>query len=241
MKKKNLFLFILLILCPSFFYCSTAQQGMIKKLMAKMVSRQVKDGVSGMIKGDIFYDYTSSKMITHFTYPLEYVMIANNKGELSIHNPHDNKVVMQQNFAYSTESSQLYYFLSHQMADMGLKKMNYSIQKTSIEKDLIITEWKCNIQAKKGDIEKIKLVHRNQNPIYMSYIDTKGKILRKVFYSSYQAIGNVYFPTSTTEIVYDDKKDSTINKIIYSDLVVNEQANSPYFNYKIPTDAIIEK
>ena len=240
MKQISAVLFFLILLFLPFNFL-TAQQSVIKKLMGKMLMRQVHDGVSAMVKADVFYDNTSLRMLTHFYYPLEYILLTNNKGELSIYNPKDNVVNQQQGSIYSIESSQLYYFITHEVADMGLKKMNYSIQKTSIEKDLIITEWKTNLQAKKGDIEKVKLVHRNQNPIYMSYIDTKGKTLRKVYYSGYQNIGNILFPTSTTEIVYEKGKDSTINKTVYSDILINESATSKYFDYKIPADARIEK
>jgi hypothetical protein len=209
--------------------------------MTKMVIRQVHNGVSGMMKADLFYDNVASKMITHFTYPLEYLVITNNKGELNIYNPIQNTIIQKQNFAYSIESSQLFYFLSHQTSDLGLKKMNYSINKTSFEKDMVITEWKSNQPAKKGDIEKIKLVHRNQNPIYMSYIDTKGQIKRKVYYSGYQNIGNVNFPTSTTEIIYNTSKDTTINKTLYSEIKWDESAVSTYFSYQIPSNAKLEK
>jgi hypothetical protein len=219
----------------------SGQNSVIKKVMTKMVVRQVHNGISGMMKADLFYDNVSSRMITHFNYPIEYIVVTNNKGELNIYNPLQNTIIQKQNFAYSVESSQLFFFLSHQTTDLGLKKMNYSILKTSFEKDLVITEWKTNTPAKKGDIEKVKLVHRNQNPIYMSYIDTKGKIKRKVFYSGYQNMGNINFPTSTTEIVFNTDKDSTINKTIYTEMKWDESAVSPYFTYQIPSNAKLEK
>jgi len=239
MKFIKIFILLLVLVFP--ISIISGQNSVIKKVMTKMVVRQVHNGISAMMKADLFYDNVSSKMITHFTYPLEYIVVTNNKGELNIYNPVQNTIIQKQNFAYSVESSQLFYFLSHQTADLGLKKMNYSIIKTSFEKDLVITEWKSNQAAKKGDIEKVKLVHRNQNPIYMSYIDTKGAIKRKVYYSGYQNMGNINFPTTSTEIVYNTEKDSTINKTVYSEIKWDENAASTYFTYQIPTNAKLEK
>jgi hypothetical protein len=238
MKNRNKIL--LIIFFSTSIILVNAQNGIIKKVMTKMVLRQVHNGISGMMKAEIFYDNINSRLVTHFSYPLDYIIITNNKGEIKIYNPLQNTIIQKQNFAYSTESSQLYFFLSHQTADMGLKKMNYTILKTTFDKDLVITEWKSNTAAKKGDIEKIKLVHRNSNPIYMGYIDTKGNTKRKAFYSAYQNIGGINFPTSTTEIVYNTDKDSTINKTIYSEIKWDETAVSNYFGYQIPNNAKAE-
>lgn len=208
---------------------------LIEKLSVNMVSRQLQAGKSVTLKARIYYQ-RNGNMVTYFTDPRHYIVVSNKVGELKIYDPAKNTVQQYQNFLFSSQSSQFYYFFSGKSADMGLGEAGYVQEKTYAEKNLFVTLWKLKKADKKAQIQKVKLVFQGQRPIYMHYLDGSNKIIRKVFYYNYSQVENNSLPMATTEIVYADG-DSTITKTTFSELKYNHQATGEYFNFKIPSNA----
>lgn len=211
----------------------------ISKVSATLISRQVQNGKSVTLKGEIYYQ-RNGNLTTHFTYPKEYVMMANSLGETKIYDPTSNTVSKYQNQLFSTQSSQFYYFLSGKISDMGLTNIGYVQDKTRFEKGLTISEWKLKKEDPKALIQKVKLVFSNNKPVYMDYKNKDNKIIRKVFYYNYTILENIEFPGTTTEIQYEGK-DSSVSKTSYESFKTNEQAVSNYFNFVIPSNAKIQR
>ena len=230
---------LLFLLCIIFLYSFLPFGGEIAKISANLVSRQVQNGKSVTIKGEIFYQ-RNGNLTTHFIYPKEYVMMGNNVGETKIYDPISNTVIKYQNQLLSTQSSQFYYFLSGKVSDMGLTAIGYVQEKTKYESGLMMSDWKLKKPDAKALIQKVKLVFNNNKPVYMDYKDSKNKIIRKVYYYNYVALDNIEFPGTTTEIQYSGK-DSTVSKTSYENFKTNEQANSSYFNFTIPANAKIQR
>lgn len=204
-----------------------------------MVSRQVQAGKSVTIKGEVFYQ-RNGNMVTHFSFPRQYFIIANKLGELKIYDPTRNTVMLYRNFLFSTQSSHFYYFFSGKSADMGLNDIGYIQEKIYAEKNLIVSIWKLKIADKKALIQKVRLVFQEQRPVYMHYEDINNKVIRKVFYSNYTQLENNSFPETTTEIIYGEG-DSTVSKTNFFDFKFNHEASNKYFNFQIPHNAKIEK
>lgn len=211
----------------------------IERISASMESRQVQQGRSVTLKGDIYYQ-RNGNMVTHFTYPREYMVIANKLGETKIYDPVKNTVLQYQNFLFSTQSSQFYYFFTGKIDDMGLTRIGYVQDKTYNESGLLVTEWKLKTPNKRTSIQRIRIVYEGQRPVYMHYQEGSGKIFRKVYYYNYQALDAYSFPSTTTEIVYD-KGDSVVSKTSYKDFKVNGQTADAYFDFTIPANAKIEQ
>ncbi len=214
---------------------SSKPVGTFEKLSASFISRQVQQGKSAIIKGEIYYQ-SNGNLSSHFIYPKEFVLLANKFGESKMYNPIDNTVILYQNIMYSSQSTQFSYFLSGKKNDMGLSNFGYIQEKTYYENKMFISEWKIKKADPKSPVQKVKLVQNEQKPIYMDYKDKTGKIIRKVYYYNYQKLMNFDFPTTTTEIVYEGK-DSTVSKTTYDNFKINEEAKSKYFNFIIPTNA----
>jgi outer membrane lipoprotein-sorting protein len=211
----------------------------IEKISASMESRQVQQGKSVTLRGEIYYQ-RNGNMVTHFVYPREYMIIANKLGETKIYDPSHNTVLQYQNFLFSTQSTQFYYFFTGKIADMGLTHSGYVQDKTYYDGSLLVTEWKLKTPNKKVAIQRIRVVYDGQRPVYMHYEEAGGKLLRKVYYYNYRILDAYSFPSTTTEIVYE-KGDSVVSKTNYKDFKVNEQTSGPYFNYTIPANAKIEQ
>jgi len=207
----------------------------IDRIAASIVTRQVQKGKSITLKGDVYYQ-RNGNMVTHFTYPVEYIVIANRLGETKVYDPLKNTVMQYQNFLFSTQSSQFYYFLSGKISDMGLLSIGYVQDKTYNENGLLVTEWKLKTPSKKALIQRIKIVYDGERPVYMHYQDGAGKVFRKVYYYNYQPLDTYTFPATTTEIIYE-KGDSTVSRTNYTDFKLNTMAPGAWFNYTIPANA----
>jgi len=213
----------------------------IEKMSAVMTSQQVQGGKSVTVKGQLFYQQNGN-LVTRFTFPKEFLVISNKVGEVKVYDPQKNSVLAYQNFVFSTQSTQFYYFFSGKSSDMGLTDIGYVPEKTYNEGDLAVTIWKQKVPDKKSQVHRVKLVFQNQQPVYMHYEDARGKVFRKVYYYKYLQLENTRFPSVTTEIVYSElAKDSTVTRTTYSDFRLNHLADNSYMNYKIPANAKIEK
>ena len=222
-------------LFSSFYFKKT-----LEKISMSVSTRTLEKGKVINVKGDMYYSVYGGLMVTHITFPVEYVMITNSKGELKIYNIKENNVVQGQSAGSSSENSFLYYFLSGKIQDMGLKNMGFQLKGSKIDENRVITKWLPNIEnfSKIGSAE---LVHEDYFPIYLAYLDVKKKPLQKIYYYNYQKTAELSIPLTITEIVYIGKKDSIITKRTYSDIKTNEQVDDTWFHFKIPANASIVK
>jgi hypothetical protein len=222
-----------LMLCLVIAVTATAQS--VKKLTVNVETRQTAKGYATTLKGTLFYT-ASGDLVSHITFPREYIMLANNLGEIRIYDPATNTVKLLQNLLFSTSSMQLHYFLDGLTGDLGLKQAGYDIENTRFDNDLSITTWKNRYGTPKNPIQKATLVKRKDTLIYLDYKDQQGAVIRKMFFYNYTNLNNILFPRTITEVLYEGK-DSTVTRTEYTGFRLNDEATGKYFNYKIPLNA----
>jgi hypothetical protein len=220
---------VMLVISPRVF-----AQG-FQKISAHIFTRQTEKGYVSAVTGDLYYT-RNGNLVTNFTSPRDYVMVTNTQGEVKIYDPKKNTVMQFQNSLFSTTTTSFFYFFTGKTNDMGLQHSGYKIANTRFDGDMMITEWKVESPQPKDPVVYVKLVHRKSRPIYMDYQDQKHHILRKVYYYDYTELGGVSFPKTFTEILYQ-KADSVITKTEYSNFRLNGEAESSFFNFKIPENA----
>lgn len=226
--------FVLMTIGSSFI-----ERGGIEKISTTVVSRQVQKGKSITLKSDLYYQ-SNGVLVSHYIFPKEYILITNKLGETKLYDPADNTVYQSQAAMYSSQTSQISYFLSGRSSDMGLTQIGYVPEKTYQESNLLVTLWKLKTPNKKTLIQQLKTVYYKQSPVYVDYRDKNDHIIRKVYYYNYQQVGDLRLPATTTEIVYANN-DSTITKTSYSDFRINEQASGAYFDFTIPRGAKVSR
>ena len=216
--------------------CSFSIQINIERLSVDFVVKTLKDGKSINMKGELYYAASTNKMITHFSSPIEQIVVTNSVGQFKSYDPKLNVVVQDENKDYSSQLSFVYSFMSSKTQDMGLQALGYQLKDSRVEGKRIITIWQPKT-IMQGISSKVELVHENRQPIYMCFFNNKQKPEQKVFYSDYQKVGEIFFPMTITEFQYFHKGDSIITKRVYSDTKVNNEVSDDYFNFKIPDNA----
>lgn len=211
----------------------------IKRLSTNMTSRSLFKGNSTTAKAEIYYENTG-KIVSHFIHPVDYFVISNSKGEVSLYNTKENTVTITQSLSFSTESSYFHFFLRDKANDMGLKDLGFKLNNTKYEEGLLITTWIPSIPGKQP-ITSIELAHENYKPIYLGYTDMNFKLFKKIYFNDYIDLKDLMLPQVITEIEYVSEKDSVIRKTTYSDFRINENAKDELINFKIPPNAKIEK
>lgn len=201
-----------------------------------MESKRLLKGKVITVVGDIYYQYLNGTMSIHYTKPTDYVFLTNLKGEAKIYYPDKNEVITQQNQIFSSENDVLYEFLSNHQADMGLKELGFTMTSSKKEDKMIVTVWTPDAYNSK-QVSKVELVHENYFPIYIAYFNDANRIFKKSYFSNYFTSIQTPFPTRIIDIDYLPNGDSIVNRKIYSEVRINQEANSLYFNFVIPANA----
>lgn len=208
----------------------------IHRLSVRMESKRLFNGKVVIVKADLFFKYTEGTLLMHYFYPTDYLFITNSKGEVKMYFPDKNEVMIQQNQIFASDNDALYFFLSNQVNDLGLKEMGYSVASTRFEEGITITSW-LPPSWQIGRISKVELAHENYLPIYTAYYNEKSKAIRKVYFTNYFMSSAAALPQRITEIEYLPNGDSIISRKIYSDIKFDLNASNEYFDFKIPANA----
>ena len=206
------------------------------------VSQEVQvlsKGTKNIFRSDIFYNKEKDVVIVHHTYPAEFIKISNRLGEEKIYFPPTNSVTVQQSEAFSTTNDLLYYFVNNKMSDMGLAKEGFRLSDSKREDGLMVTTWLAPLSLKV--IGRIKLVFQDIFPVYAEYLDTKGNIIKKIYYSKYCDLNSFSLPLRITEIAYNGKADSTIRLSVFSNVRISDFPENSYFDFKVPDNAKASK
>jgi outer membrane lipoprotein-sorting protein len=216
------------------------QQGSesVKQMSLTFNSRILEKGKYVAVEGEVYFRKKDGLLTTRLKRPFENITIINSVGEMKIYDPADNTIVQNYTSLNSSESSYLWHFLNGSYHDLGYAKAGYVIRSSKIEDGLMITTWvpKAGYST---PISSIELVHEKTLPIFVSFRNNRNKFLGKIFFSAYQKIGDVQFPTRITEIMYKEKADSVITTKNYMDPRINAKVDLKYLDYKIPANAKI--
>lgn len=209
----------------------------LKKLSVDLKSKKLAGGKVVTYDAQLFYK-ANGDLVSYFKPPLDYIIVNNRKGEIKVYHPKTNTVYTSSDPFLGSNSSYLYCFLNYRTADMNLRDYQFTLKSSKTEKGHQISYWMPSKYAA-GRLSEIQLVHFNRKIVYIAYYDNAGNIFKKTYYGKTTSVRGIDFPETVTEITYTNKMrtDSVIDKSYYSNFLVDEACNSPYFDYKIPTSA----
>lgn len=208
-------------------FCASAQ----RKITADVEVKQVAGGKVMTINKRV-HCANSGLVVTHFLKPEEYIVITNTKGEMKMFNPKTNEVMMENASGLSSQDELISIFMSGRADDMGLAAYGYKLQSTVREEGYLK---KTFTTTNRQESPAVEIVYENFLPIYCGYLNDGGRTVRKVYLSSYKLEGRLMLPTRMTEINYVSAKDSTVSRVIYSNIQLDK--DDPMFDFQIPANA----
>ncbi|MBK6266805.1 hypothetical protein JKA74_17310 [Marivirga sp. S37H4] len=212
---------------------------MYNSVAVEATLRKAEDSRISEIKTNIYIS-SSGKMVTYYSKPDNIVIINNEKGNVSIYDKNNNTVVQSQNSHYSSKTNQLYYFLNNKKGDLGLSEIGFSIKDVSYEDGLTVTIWTPPMDGMKY-FSSVKLVHDNDNPIYMEYLDNNEMVVKKVYFYHYEKFDHFDIPKSITQIDFKSENDSIVSKTQFKNVSFDSSEIVEKLAYKIPNDAKLIK
>lgn len=218
-----------------FSVCSAYSQ-FDNRISASMKIEKLNNGKVVRIGADVFIDMDNLKMTTHFRYPSEYILMSNNKGEMKLYYPKENKVYVNQSKILSAQSDIIFYLLTTKEYNFGLNQEGCKLKDTKFEDNLMVTYWEPPLSQQK-ELKELKFVYENNKPIYSAYINHKGKIVKKTYYYDYKFVNNFPIPTKVTEYLFMKDGSKVISRKTYSNLKSGPGVSRAMVDYVIPDDA----
>lgn len=199
-----------------------------------METKTLEKGKVVRTAGEVFYRNSDGMMVTKFSFPYEYYVFVNGKGEMKMYDPKYNSVMLRESKDLSSENSFFFQYLKKGGGDLGLSASGYKVSKTRKNGNVIVTEW---VPAGRSDVSKVELAMEKNLPIAMFIYNNKNQVTTKTYYSGFIKVGGTDFPSSVTDITFKTKTDSVIAKRWYKNPKTGSAVDLKYFSFKIPEDA----
>ncbi len=179
------------------------------------------------------YLHPDGRMVAEQHRPVRNITLSNSLGEMRIYNPATGEVVVMNDKEMASSKELVALFASGAYTDMALPSYGYTQSEVRREEDVIIKTYE---PKSAGVVAKVEVAFQNHLPICMIYYGAKGESMRKVYFSRYE-YGRIPMPMRITEVEYTPKRDSIVRLSTYSNLLFDEDANSPMFDWQVPADA----
>ena len=223
--RKHGVLAVLLLLCPVFSFA--------QKRISADVEVKTLIGKNVVTNHRSLYCSSNGRMVITSRNPVEYVMITNLNKETSVFFPGTNEVIVDKSSMSGARDELLSLFLFGRLEDLGVGLSGYRLVSTEMQEDGLVK--KDFTSSDKNMPPYCEIVYRDYLPIYSATLDADRNYLTKVYYSQYKEVGWMPFPHRNTRITYTSKKDSTIVRTIYSNIVID--GDDPMFEFTVPADA----
>ena len=235
-KPQNIMYWIALSVISMVFFFFFLNQGALTRLSFDLTARVLHQGQSAQTTGTVYYEVTDGLLITKMHTPFNQIVKTTALGQYSSYEFETNQVMLSQGADFSSKNSFLYTFLSGQINDMGLRKLNFKQIESNIEDGLLVTTWAA--PANTANISPfIKIVSENGLPIFMGFYDEQMNITQKTYYTNYQPVSYLQLPFTITEITFTTETDSTITQRQYSNLKLNNEVEKRWIDFEIPSNA----
>ena len=230
-------IFFLFFILASLFPTPIFPQANSNYVRLHLKNETYQNGRLLLLEADYFFDKETGNLVVKGAVPEEHIKISNRLGEVKVYYPQKNQVIIKQSQYFSSENELVYYFLSNNYYDLGLKNQGFTVSETRMDGNYQVVTWTA--PANLTTVEKIELVFDNETPIYAADFNPQGKIVRKIYYYDYNIYSTFMFPSKVTQISYTPNGDSIIQRNTWTQLKTSALPNSDYFNFKIPEDAVV--
>jgi hypothetical protein len=215
---------------PLFLLLAALPAGAQRKVSADVEVKTVNNGKLTTVTKSV-YCTNNGRLVTLFRNPYTYYVVSNAKGEVQIYRPDTNEILPQTDKSLSSNTELVSLFMQGRIDDLGLGFFGYKVTATTRDDGYI----KKTFTANDVQLPVVDIVYEDYLPIYCEYTAPDGKLLSKKYLSDYQRFGRFILPCRTTDILYGEKRDSSVTRILYKNVKVD--VDDPNFNFEVPANA----
>lgn len=219
-----------IFLLPLLICLAALPAGAQRKVSADVEVKTVTNGKLTTVTKSV-YCSNNGRLVTLFHKPFTYYVVSNAKGEVQLYRPDTNEILPQTDKSLSSNTDLISLFMQGRIDDLGLGYFGYKTTNTTRDEGFI----KKTFTPADMQMPVVEIVYEDYLPIYCEYKAPDGKLINKKYISDYQRFGRFVLPCRTTDIMYGDKRDSSITRTIYSNVKVD--VDDPNFNFEVPADA----
>jgi len=193
------------------------------------IKTKLPDGKQYLTMGTVYYDKTVRTTVYQIRFPEKEIWV--NK-DTNMYKIIDNKIISRQSVPAVIEFSIFHLTLNGNLADYGLKKTSFTIEKTEKDKGMVITTWKppANFAKRLG---KIMVSNQDKKLQGIIFFNPAGTIISKQFFKKYFNSNGLEFPSEIVQINYTNGKEG-YELTTYSKILVNDLNEENIYNYRLP-------
>ena len=184
---------------------------------------------------ELYIDLKRSRIIKVINAPQKAIMTTNTLGEMEIYYPESNTLIRKQKDIYSADNEVLFYLLKYKDYNLGISKAGATKTDTEMDEGTLVTKW-APPQATKHLVKEVKLVFKNNVPIYTSYTQPSGEKQKETFYYKYKKVNGLPVPTKITEYLYTNTEERVTSRTTYSNITPTTGTESIY-QFEVPKNA----
>ena len=193
-------------------------------------------GVKEIVKGNIYYRAPGGVTVV-VNSPVKQWMIFAGK-QLTIYYP-DDKQAFQFNAQIPISLPFFEAFIGVVKTDYGLTDIGYVLSTHKTRGDTLFTYWSPPKKTSKT-LGEFTLAYVSDKIVYAELKRRDGTTASRSFYKNHIHYGVTYFPLEIYTIRYT-KKDSILEKVVYTNPQFDKPLPIEVMNFKIPTNVKIEE
>lgn len=214
------------------------QQPTATKFTATITQEKLFKGKVTRNTIDVYIDLEKGQIIKESKVGKHTIMKTNALGEMEIYFPKSNTVIRKRSTNYSADNEILYYLLKHKDYNLGISKAGAKKFDTEMDDGTMVTRW-TPPKATQDMVKEVKLVFKDNLPIYTSYTKPSGEKHKETFYYQYKKVNNLPIPTKITEHLYT-KGEKITQRITYANIMA-ATGTKARFSFSVPKSATLIK
>lgn len=189
------------------------------------------DGKERLTMGQVYYDKTAKKIVYNIKFPEKETWVI---VDTVLYRIVDKEIKDVKTIPAIAEFSIFHLSLNGGIADYGLKKSFYTIEKAEKENDMVITTWLAPEKFSKT-FGKILLSQKDKKLFGVVFFSPANVLLSKQFFKNYTNVNGLEFPTEIVQITYPVNKAGEENYQLttYKNIIVDDLKEDNIYNYKL--------
>jgi hypothetical protein len=193
-------------------------------------SIKVKQGETGnLTMGQFYFDAGTNSILYKVRFPAQEMWLL--RGQ-KMHRIIGDSIITRDSIMGAVDFSLFNLTVNNQLGNYGLKDSPFKITEVRKEGDLVVSTWSPPEQLSKL-MGKVLISQKNRRLHAVVFLNPKGEVVRKQFFSTYQKIGNLFFPTEIIDLFYLDGEIITHQMTTYSDIQLNATDEAHLYNFDL--------